>query len=151
MDEVDTVVVAATGSALVSSPEEAKALIRRTSTRKKMKVVYTEEVQDADEAEQDDAFDGPLTDLDDAPAEEKLPKKRKRRTKTQEPVVYDIPPVETKITNFKGMSFVAYSDIFASRRTRTAWICMSEHCVARHEARAGVLLSYMSHRHDQQT
>ncbi|TFK86218.1 UV-endonuclease UvdE [Polyporus arcularius HHB13444] len=101
-DEEDAVVVAATGSALVSSPEEAKALIRRTSTRKKTKVVYTEEVQDAVEGEQDDAFDGPLTDPDDELAEEKLPKKRKRRTKTQEPVVYDIPPVETKITNFKG-------------------------------------------------
>ena len=94
----------------MSTPEEARALIRRSSTRRKKKVVYTEEVQDAEEekSEGDEAFDGPLTDLDDEPAE-KSPKKRRRRTKTQEPVVYDIPPVETKSTDFKGMCVVAYS------------------------------------------
>lgn len=108
-DEVEAVIVA-TGSALVSTPEEARALIRRTSTRRKKKVVYTEEVQDAEweKPEADEAFDGPLTDIDDEPAE-KSPKKRRRRTKTQEPVVYDIPPVETKSTDFKGMCVVAYS------------------------------------------
>ncbi|KAI0719762.1 UV-endonuclease UvdE-domain-containing protein [Cerioporus squamosus] len=101
VDEEGTVVTAATGSALVSTPEEAQALIRRTSTRRKKMVVYTEEVQEEDEKEEDDAFDGPLTDLDDEPAE-KSPKKKWRRTKVQEPVVYDIPPVETKTTNFRA-------------------------------------------------
>ncbi|RPD75940.1 UV-endonuclease UvdE [Lentinus tigrinus ALCF2SS1-7] len=95
--------ITATGSALVSTPQEAQALMRRTSTRRKKQVVYTEEAQDVveEKPEADDAFDGPLTDLDDEPAE-KSPKKKRRRTKAQEPVVYDIPPVETKTTNFKG-------------------------------------------------
>ncbi|OJT06819.1 UV-damage endonuclease [Trametes pubescens] len=98
-----------TGPALVSSPEEARALIRRASPRKKRKVVYTElaiagEDDAAQESKVDAGFESPLTDLDDdGPAEAKLPKKRQtRKRKVKEPVVYDIPPVETKTTTFKG-------------------------------------------------
>ncbi|KAI8989013.1 UV-endonuclease UvdE-domain-containing protein [Trametes punicea] len=96
------------GPAIVSSPEEAQALIRRFSTRKKRKVVYTEEVvaegDDAEDVENDAGFESPLTELDDeAAAEEVVPKKKRtRRKKDIEPVVYDIPPVETKTTTFKG-------------------------------------------------
>ncbi|KAI1792678.1 UV-endonuclease UvdE [Ganoderma leucocontextum] len=90
------------GAALVSSPEEAGALIRRSSTRTKKSVDYAEDtVQKAD----DDAFDGPLTGLEeDELVDEKPAPKKKRRTgkKAVEPVVYDIPPVETKETSFKG-------------------------------------------------
>ena len=95
--------VPATGAALVSTPEEAQALIRRVSTRKKKTVVYTEEVVQGVDELLDDAFDGPLTDLEEDEAEEASPKKKRRsRKKVEEPIVYDIPPVETKETNFKG-------------------------------------------------
>ncbi|KAI0761361.1 UV-endonuclease UvdE [Trametes elegans] len=98
-----------TGPALVSSPEEARALMRRVSKRQKKTVVYTEEVlaeepeQDAEE-KADAGFESPLTELEeDALVEEVSPKKKRaRRKKHAEPVVYDIPPVETKTTTFKG-------------------------------------------------
>ena len=100
----------ATGPALVNSPEEARELLRRMSARKKRKVVYTEEQLGEDELAgtgepKDDAgFESPLTELDDdPPVEEEAPKKKRtRRKKNAEPVVYDIPPVETKTSTFKG-------------------------------------------------
>ncbi|KAL7284751.1 hypothetical protein ACG7TL_002058 [Trametes sanguinea] len=99
-----------TGPDIVSSPEEARALIRRVSARKKRKVTYTEEAIDgldeaADDLKADAGFESPLTELDeDVPVEEEAPKKKRavRRKKNTEPVVYDIPPVETKTTTFKG-------------------------------------------------
>ncbi|KAI0752598.1 UV-endonuclease UvdE-domain-containing protein [Daedaleopsis nitida] len=97
--------VEATGTALVSTPEEAQALVaaRRVSTRKKKKVVYTEETAPDEGQRQDDGFESPLTEIDEEVPEEKSPKKKRRRkTKTNEPVVYDIPPVETKTSTFKG-------------------------------------------------
>lgn len=97
------------GPALVSSPEEARALIRRASPRKKRKVVYTElavagEGDGAQGSKVDAGFESPLTDLDDdGPAEVKTAKKKQtRKQKVKEPVVYDIPPVETKPTTFNG-------------------------------------------------
>ncbi|KAI0329819.1 UvdE-domain-containing protein [Cubamyces sp. BRFM 1775] len=95
-----------TGPALVSSPEEAREFLRRMSARKKRKVVYTEEqlgedeLDGAGEANGDGGFESPLTELDDdPPVEEETPKRRK---KNAEPVIYDIPPVETKPSTFKG-------------------------------------------------
>ncbi|CDO70055.1 hypothetical protein BN946_scf184601.g8 [Trametes cinnabarina] len=98
------------GPAIVSSPEEARALIRRVSSRKKRKVIYTEEDvvgfdEEADDLKADTGFESPLTELDeDVPAEDDPPKKKRaaRRKKNAEPIVYDIPPVETKVTTFKG-------------------------------------------------
>ena len=100
----DAVALCSTGSAMVSTPEEAQALIRRASSRKRKAVVYTEDALETEvgASQKDDPFDGPLTDLDDEPAVDKTPKKRRRRTKVKEPVVYDIPPVQTKTTTFKG-------------------------------------------------
>ena len=96
---------ALTGPAIVSTPEEAQALIRRVSTRKKKSVVYTEQAiqDDVNEKEPDGGFDSPLTELDEEVVE-KSPKKKRRRRKEQEPVVYDIAPVETKTTTFTGAS-----------------------------------------------
>lgn len=98
-----------TGPALVGSPEEARALVRRASPRKKRKVVYTElaiagEDDAAQESKVDAGFESPLTDLDDdGSADVKTPKKKQtRKQKVKEPVVYDIPTVETKTTTFKG-------------------------------------------------
>ncbi|KAI0329824.1 UV-endonuclease UvdE [Cubamyces sp. BRFM 1775] len=99
-----------TGPALVSSPEEAREFLRRMSARKKRKVVYTEEqvgedeLDGAGEAKDDGGFESPLTELDDdPPVEEETPKKKRtRRKKNAEPVIYDIPPVETKPSTFKG-------------------------------------------------
>jgi len=48
-------------------------------------------------------FESPLTDLEsEGDAEPPPPKKRRRKAKVAEPVVYDIPPVETKSCTFKG-------------------------------------------------
>ncbi|KAH9903260.1 UV-endonuclease UvdE-domain-containing protein [Cubamyces lactineus] len=98
-----------TGPALVNSPEEARELLRRVSARKKRKVVYTEEQLGEDEldatgqTQEDTGFESPLTELDDEPPVAEAPKKKRtRRKKNTEPVVYDIPPVETKTTSFKG-------------------------------------------------
>ncbi|KAM5546068.1 hypothetical protein V8D89_000194 [Ganoderma adspersum] len=94
-----------TGTALVSTPEEASAFIRRSSTRKKNTVDYAEDRLQGVDGRADDAFDGPLTELeeDELVDEEPAPKKKRRaRNKVVEPVVYDIPPVETMETSFKG-------------------------------------------------
>ncbi|KAI0701982.1 UV-endonuclease UvdE-domain-containing protein [Cytidiella melzeri] len=48
-----------------------------------------------------EAEDSPLTDLDET-TPEKNKKGGKRKKKNTEPVVYDIPPVERKVTQFKG-------------------------------------------------
>jgi len=48
-------------------------------------------------------FESPLTDLEsEGDAEPPPPKKRRRKAKVAEPVVYDIPPVKTKTSTFKG-------------------------------------------------
>jgi hypothetical protein len=52
----------------------------------------------------DPGAESPLTDLGPEGSTEPPPKKkRRRRAKATEPVVYDIPAVETKTTTFKGM------------------------------------------------
>ncbi|KAH9925003.1 UV-endonuclease UvdE [Epithele typhae] len=87
------------------------ALINRVSPRSKKMVVYTEENATDEEVPglavlpSLDAFEGPLSELDEDPGDKAPPKKkrqRRRRRKNDEPVVYDIPPVETKTTTFKG-------------------------------------------------
>ena len=49
-------------------------------------------------------FESPLTDLESEGAVEPPPKRKRRRVKVAEPVVHDIPPVETKTSAFKGKS-----------------------------------------------
>ena len=91
---------------MVSTPEEASALIRRSSTRKKKEVNYAEDRTQETDGQAKDAFDGLLTELeeDELVDEDPAPKKKKRRgKKVVEPVVYDIPPVETMETSFKGV------------------------------------------------
>lgn len=52
--------------------------------------------------------ESPLTDLESEETAEPLPKKkRRRRVKVVEPVVYDISPVETKTTSFKGTNGIS--------------------------------------------
>ena len=76
-------------------------------------MVYTEaplpEEDEQPGKAEEDAFDGALTDLEDEPTEVTASpkKKRQRRKKADEPVVYDIPPVETKETTFKGAPLVS--------------------------------------------
>ena len=84
-------------------------MIRRSSTRKKKAVDHAEDRTQETDGQAEDAFDGPLTELeedelvDEDPAPKKKKKKRTRK-KVLEPVVYDIPPVETMETSFKGAS-----------------------------------------------
>lgn len=57
----------------------------------------------------DSGSESPLTDLEsEADTEPPPPKKRRRKGKVAEPVVYDIPPVETKTSTFKGKSGVKF-------------------------------------------
>lgn len=50
--------------------------------------------------------ESPLTDLEPEESAEPPPKKKRRkRVKAIEPVVYDIPPVETKMATFKGTNY----------------------------------------------
>ena len=54
----------------------------------------------------------PLTDLESEETTEPPPKKKqRRRVKVVEPVVYDIPPVETKTTTFEGTNQVSMSTL----------------------------------------
>ncbi|KAK7682809.1 hypothetical protein QCA50_014193 [Cerrena zonata] len=69
---------------------------RRTSTREKKPVSYADQ-----QASNDTRAESPLTDLEGTDDVPKIPAKR-RRKKDVEPVVYDIPPVESKETTFKG-------------------------------------------------
>ncbi len=81
--------------------------VRRRSTRTKKQKVS------------DDAWDYPvsfeesspltaLSDVDSSPKNLSGKKIAKRRKKNDEPVVYDIPPVERKHTNFKGTHLVPH-------------------------------------------
>ncbi|PIL28869.1 hypothetical protein GSI_08915 [Ganoderma sinense ZZ0214-1] len=124
-----------TGMALVSTPEEAGVLIRRSSTRRKKVVDYAE-----DKSQEDGALDGPLTELeeDELVDEEPAPKKKRRtRKKVVEPVIYDIPPVDTKETSFKGrlgyaclntvLRAVKPDPVFCSRTLRIDTILKPDH------------------------
>jgi len=80
----------------------------RRSARARTVVNYASQVA-AEEHEEstDPGSESPLTDLESEGAAEPPPrKKRRRRAKVVEPVVYDIPPVETKTNTFKGTSGV---------------------------------------------
>lgn len=55
--------------------------------------------------------ESPLTDIEDeevSQEEVKSPPKKRRRKKDPEPIFYDIPPVVTKETTFKGL-FTSHS------------------------------------------
>ncbi|KAI0786945.1 UV-endonuclease UvdE-domain-containing protein [Abortiporus biennis] len=104
-------------STIIENPEEVvvtriatesqllEPTARRVSKRTKKAVSYVESVP-AEESIPDNDYESPLTDLDELGQNEDLekstPKKRKRRQKITEPVIYEIPPVERKETNFKG-------------------------------------------------
>ena len=61
-------------------------------------------VEEHEEA-MDLSFEGPLTDLDsEGTTEPPQKRKQRKRAKAAEPVVYDIPPVKTKASTFKGES-----------------------------------------------
>jgi hypothetical protein len=76
--------------------------------------------------------ESPLTDLDDE-SEQPVspPNKLRRKTQVVEPVVYDIPPVESKTTTYRG---VILSD---------SWSCLVE--LKLHTLFSG-RLGYVSHR-----
>ena len=107
---------------------EAVATATRRSGRLRTAVNYSTRGQTIVEEHEEAmnlSFEGPLTDLDSEGATEP-PQKRKQRRKTKvaEPVVYDIPPVETKTSTFKGESkdpnlpTVSNLEIF---RTQVVW------------------------------
>jgi UV DNA damage endonuclease len=61
---------------------------------------------------EDPGSESPLTELEDEQPPNP-PKKRRRKTKVVEPVVYNIPPVESKMTTFRGMVFqIVYHVVF---------------------------------------
>jgi len=58
--------------------------------------------------------ESPLTDLESEEGVKSPPKRKRRRVKPTEPVVYDIPPVETKKSAFKGKNGDPNSGAFSS-------------------------------------
>jgi UV DNA damage endonuclease len=80
----------------------------RRSSRTRTIVNYSSQVAIEEHEEPADlGTESPLTDLEPEETAEPAPKKkRKRMVKVIEPVVYNIPPVETKTTTFKGMDWV---------------------------------------------
>lgn len=88
--------------------EESGLLFRRSSTRMKKKSVFVEPVPPG---MIDLGNESPLTDIEDeevSQEEVKSPPKKRRRKKDPEPIFYDIPPVVTKETTFKGL-FTSHS------------------------------------------
>ena len=71
---------------------------RKASARARKPVSYAG--QEAINEDDTNTAESPLTEFEDVP---KTPAKKRRQTKNAEPAVYDIPPVETKETSFKGM------------------------------------------------
>lgn len=84
---------------------EKVVVATRRSTRSRTIVNYTSQlaVEEPEEV-MDPGSKSPLTDLESEGVAEIPPKRKRRRTKVTEPVVYDIPPVETKTSKFKGKS-----------------------------------------------
>src|SRR6266581_6279418 len=77
---------------------------RRASTRIKAAQTKSANLQQERELEEDLRSESPLTELEDEPPPSPSPpKKRRRKAKVVEPVVYDIPPVESKMTTFRGI------------------------------------------------
>jgi hypothetical protein len=87
-----------------ATTEIAVATTRR-SGRPRTVVNYASQMAVEEHEVVDPDPESPLTDLESEGAAEPPPKrKRRRRVKVLEPVVYDIPPVETKTSTFKGRS-----------------------------------------------
>ncbi|GBE89775.1 UV-endonuclease UvdE-domain-containing protein [Sparassis latifolia] len=84
----------------VDAVTQSETVVLRRSARVKKSVTYTEVTLTADAEANEVGVESPLTDLEEA--EESPTKKRMRRGKNEEPVVYDIPPVVQKETAFKG-------------------------------------------------
>ena len=77
---------------------------RRASARIKAAQTKSVNLQQEREEGLGSGFESPLTELEDEqPLSPSPPKKRRRKTKVVEPVVYDIPPVESKMTTFRGI------------------------------------------------
>jgi len=89
-------------------PAETFEVTTRRSARARTVVNYaSQEAAEDHEEPTDPGSESPLTDLESEGATEPPPrKKRRRKVKVAEPVVYDIPPVETKTSTFKGTSEV---------------------------------------------
>lgn len=85
--------------------ETASATIRRSGRRRTVVNYASQVAAEEQEGVVEPSPGSPLTDLESEGAVEAPPKrKRRRRVKVVEPVVYDIPPVETKTSTFKGKS-----------------------------------------------
>lgn len=103
--KVDAPATVAVDPAVVASSllEETRTLRRSSRIKKTERLALIEVSLDDPEKE-----DSPLTvsgedDELQVKSLKESPSKRKRRKKDVEPIVYDIPPVERKYTNFKGV------------------------------------------------
>ena len=87
---------------------ETTEVTARRSSRARTAVNYASQVTVRGHEELvDPGSESPLTDLESEGDSEPPPqKKRRRKAKVTEPIVYDIPPVETKASTFKGESGV---------------------------------------------
>lgn len=148
--------VDATGSMVSSelqepkpSPETETVSSSRRSTRTRKKAILVKPPPDI----VDLGYESPLTELDDdeASLEPKAPsKKRRRRKKDVEPIVYDIPPVETKETTFKGNTIVSALVSSLTEQIRSIGICLSEYGSQSTQTRPYLLLQDLSQRYHSQ-
>ncbi|CCL99383.1 uncharacterized protein FIBRA_01401 [Fibroporia radiculosa] len=109
---------------VVDSEKTSQSEKRRISTRKRVVPErYTQAQEEVEEAKAlvDNGEDSPLTQLesDDEP---KPVKKRQRRKKELEPVVYDIPEVERKETAFTGrLGYACLNTLLRARKPESVF------------------------------
>ena len=82
--------------------ETVAATARRSGRTRTVANYASQTAIEEHEEVMDPGFESPLTDLESEGAVVPPPKRKRRRVKIAEPVVYDIPPVETKTSTFKG-------------------------------------------------
>ncbi|CAL1710108.1 unnamed protein product [Somion occarium] len=99
---LEPISIVTSGLPPVNVPDDLPSGSLRRSTRARKAVSYSQ----PDCVQEDDGNESPLTELEEDELDKDLvkapAKKRRRKTKDNEPVVYDIPPVEIKSTTFKG-------------------------------------------------
>lgn len=133
---------------LVTRSEGTGRVLRKRSMRvEKMTIPVDTPLPDVI----DTGNESPLTDLEDEeyPQEvESTPKKRRRRKKDLEPVVYDIPPVENKETSFRGPHpTLEPSELANGFLIRSPWLCLPQYCSSSAQTRPCVLLQNVSQRY----
>ncbi|KAI0943504.1 hypothetical protein AcW1_002653 [Taiwanofungus camphoratus] len=103
---------------------------RSANEQPKNKAVDAESrFSNAEESISNVADESPLTELESETCKAETTVKRRRGKKDAEPVVYDIPPVERKTTNFKGrLGYACLNTILRARKPASESVFCSRTC-----------------------